>query len=133
MGAANYILIRKTGGVERMVVMLIYPVMAQLLVAGLALPFVYVPMPGADLGLAGAMAVATVAGYLLVIAAYRRAPVIVVAPMQYSQILWAAIFGALLFGETMGARTVLGTVIIIASGIVIVARQERRVEPAAAI
>jgi len=127
VGAANYLIIRMTGGVERAIVLQVYPLLAQLLVAAAVLPFIYVPMPAADLGLTALMGLAGFLGYLLIIAAYRHAPTIVVAPMQYSQILWAAIFGALFFGETMTRQAILGTAMIIAAGIVIVARQDRPV------
>jgi S-adenosylmethionine uptake transporter len=124
VGAGNYVIIRKTGGAERTVVMILYPLMVQLAVAALVLPFVYTPMPFRDLALTAVMATAAFAGYFAIIAAYRRAPGIVVAPMQYSQIIWAAIFGALLFNEKMSGQTMLGVAIIIAAGIVIVSRQD---------
>ena len=123
-GAANYVMIRMSGGVERTVVMILYPIMLQLAVAAVALPFVYLPMPLFDLTLTVLMAGTAFAGYLAIIAAYRHAPGIVVAPMQYSQILWAAVLGALLFDEVMSLRTVVGVVIIIAAGVVIVTRRE---------
>ena len=124
-GAGNYVIIRKTGTAERTVVLILYPLILLMIVAAIVLPFVYLPMPLRDLGLSALMAATSFAGYLLIIAAYRRAPGNVVAPMQYSQIIWAAIFGALLFGEHMISRTVLGTAVIILAGIVIVARQDR--------
>jgi S-adenosylmethionine uptake transporter len=124
-GAGNYVIIRKTGGAERTVVMILYPLMVQLVVAALVLPFVYTPMPFRDLALTAVMATVAFAGYFAIIAAYRRAPGIVVAPMQYSQIIWAAIFGALLFDETMSRQTVVGVAIIVAAGIVIVSRQDK--------
>ena len=76
VGAANHLIVRMTGGIDRVVVLQIYPFLALLLVAGPVLPFVYVPMRAADLGLTAAMGLA---GYLLIIAAYQRAPAIVVA------------------------------------------------------
>jgi S-adenosylmethionine uptake transporter len=97
----------------------------QMVVAAVVMPFVYLPMPIRDLGLSALMACVSFAGYLLIIAAYRRAPGIVVAPMQYSQIIWAAIFGAILFGEHLNARTMLGTAVIILAGLAIVLRQDR--------
>jgi S-adenosylmethionine uptake transporter len=124
-GAGNYVIIRKTGAAERTVVLVLFPLILQMIVAAIVLPLVYQPMPMADLVFTALMAATSFAGYLLIIAAYRRAPGIVVAPMQYSQIIWAAIFGALLFGEHMSIRTVLGTTVIIVAGIVIVARQDR--------
>jgi drug/metabolite transporter (DMT)-like permease len=50
--------------------------------------------------------------------------------MQYSQIGWAALFGALIFGETMSGGTVLGCVLIALAGIMVVARQDRVRAPA---
>jgi len=81
-------------------------------------------MPGADLGVAALMGLAGFLGYLLIIAAYRHAPAIVVAPMQYSQILWAAVIGAAYFGESISLQTGLGIVVIIAAGVAIVLRQD---------
>ncbi len=118
-------IIRKTGRDERAVVLVLFPLMLQLAVAAMVLPFVYQPMPLRDLGLSALMATVSFIGYLLIIAAYRRAPGIVVAPMQYSQIIWAAIFGAVLFDEHMTDRMIIGTAVIILAGIVIVARQDR--------
>jgi hypothetical protein len=45
--------------------------------------------------------------------------------MQYSQIIWAAIFGAVFFGETLERSTVIGTAVIVASGLYIVFREDR--------
>ena len=120
----NYTLLRKTGGTERTVVLMMYPMVAQLAVVSLVMPFVYVPMPLGDMALTAFMGVAAVAGSFAIIAAYRSARAIVVAPMQYSQIIWAAVVGAVLFGETMSLPTIMGTALIILSGIVIVARQD---------
>ena len=46
---------------------------------------------------------------------YRTGSDVVVAPMQYSQILWAVLYGALIFGETPTWSTGLGAAIIIGS------------------
>lgn len=125
VGAGNYVIIRKSSSEERTVVMILYPLMLQLVTAAVVLPFVYTPMPFRDLALTALMATAAFAGYFAIIAAYRRAPGIVVAPMQYSQIIWAAIFGAVLFDEAMSLQTVVGVAVIIVAGIVIVARQDK--------
>ena len=58
-----------------------------------------------------------------VIAAYRRAEAVIVAPMQYSQMIWATIFGALIFDEIPDGMTLIGAAVIIASGIYIVLRE----------
>ena len=127
MGAANFVLIRKTGGQERTIVMLLYPLILLMVVATVALPWVYQPMPLPDLGLSALMATVSFIGYFLIVAAYRRAPSIVVAPMQYSQIIWAAIFGVVLFDEHLSARVWIGMAVIIMAGLVIVTRRDQPV------
>lgn len=131
LGAMNYTILRRTGGAERTVVLMLYPMVAQLAVVTLALPFVYQPMPMRDLAVTGFMALAGVAGSIVIIAAYRRARAIIVAPMQYSQIIWAAILGAVLFDEALTLPLALGTGLIILSGILIVAGQDAKVQGAA--
>lgn len=120
MAAVQYLLIRKTGGVESNVAMMLYPTLAQCAVAMLLLPGVYVPMAGADLIAVAALALAALGGTLLVIAAYRIAPTVVVAPTQYSQIAWAALFGALFFAEPMTLQTALGMGLIAAAGLMVI-------------
>lgn len=123
LGAINYVILRRTGGVERPVVLLFWPLAAQWAATALAMPFLWQPMPAAHLGLSLLMAVELVAGGLVIIAAYRAAPVIVVAPMQYSQIAWGVAFGALFFGEGISAMTAIGIAIIIGSGLVILSHR----------
>lgn len=120
------IIVRKIGQEERNVVLLLYPMMANLVVMGAVLPFVYQPMPLADLGALAAMAFLAFIASLCVIAAYKRASAASVAPMQYSQIVWAVLFGALFFGERVDQATILGAAVIIASGVYILHRESRQ-------
>ncbi len=121
--AVSSILVRVTGASERSVVIMLYPMIANFVVTGIALPFVYIPMPIEHLGLIAAMSTMGFVAGLLTIAAYRLAQAAIIAPMQYSQIIWASIYGALLFGESHDFWTVVGTLIIIASGVYIVMRE----------
>jgi len=124
-GALASIIVRKIGKDERSVVLLIYPMMTNFMIMGAALPFVYQPMPMEHLGGIVVMSIMALIGSALVIAAYKAGEAVIVAPMQYSQIIWASVFGALLFGETMDFATLLGAVIIIGSGVYIVLREGR--------
>ena len=119
------IIVRKIGRDERSVVLMLYPLVANFVVMGAALPFVYQPMPIEHLGLVAVIsAFAFVAG-LMMIAAYTNADAAIVAPMQYSQIIWATLFGILLFDELPDQATLVGAAIIIASGLYIVLRESR--------
>jgi S-adenosylmethionine uptake transporter len=122
-GALTSVIVRKIGAEERSVVLMLYPMMLSFVAMGLTMPFVYVPMPVEHLGLTVVIALFGMFGALLSIAAYRTAPAVVVAPMQYSQIIWAALYGWLFFGEEVDRMTWVGTAIIVASGIYIVLRE----------
>ncbi len=123
--AGASVLIRKIGAEERSAVLILYPMLANFVTMGALLPLVYVPMPALHLAGTGLIAVMGFVAALFHIAAYRSARAAIVAPMQYSQILWAAVFGTLLFGETPSASTALGAAIIILSGVYIVLREDR--------
>lgn len=123
-GSLASLIVRKIGRDERSVVLLLYPMMANFVVMACALPFVYVPMPVEHLGLLGIMSICAFAAMLLVISAYRLGEAVVIAPMQYSQIIWAAVFGYAVFGEAPDMNTLLGAGVIIASGLYIVLRED---------
>ena len=125
LAAVHYLIVRKTGGAEAAVPMLLYPVLGQTVSAFLILPGRYVPMPPADLAFVAGLTLSGFCGTLCMFAAYRVAPPLVVAPMQYSQIGWAAIFGALFFAEPMTLQVALGMGIIAVAGLMVVARQDR--------
>jgi len=123
--AVSAVVMRRISHDERPVVLLLYPMIGNLVVMSIMLPFVYVPMPVAHLGLLACMAALGWTAGLIMIRAYRAGEAVVVAPMQYSQIIWAAIFGLLIFNETPDGGTALGAGVIIASGIYIVLREGR--------
>lgn len=124
-GATASVIVRKIGSDERPVVLLMFPMLGNFLAMGIALPFVYQPMPIEHLGLLGVIAVFGLIGSFLVILAYRAGEAVVVAPMQYSQILWATGYGYFLFSETLDLGTAIGAAVIIASGLYIVFRESR--------
>ncbi|SMR82237.1 S-adenosylmethionine uptake transporter [Aliiroseovarius halocynthiae] len=125
MSSLGSVIMRKIGGEERTAVMILYPMLSSILFMGAALPFVYVPMQINDLGLAASVGLMSVLAQIAIIIAYRSAPAAVVAPTQYSQILWATAFGALFFGEFPDMWVGVGAAIIIASGVFIVWRESR--------
>lgn len=66
-------------------------------------------------------------GNLLFIAATRRAPVSQIAPGQYSQIVWAILFGAIFFAEYPDLIAYLGLVVVAVGGILNVISDETRI------
>jgi drug/metabolite transporter (DMT)-like permease len=102
---------------------MLYPMLANFSVMAAFLPMVYQPMPVQHLGLLGIVSILAFAAGLCMIAAYRRGDAAIVAPMQYSQILWAAGYGILIFDEKGDTTTWIGAGIVIASGLYIVLRE----------
>ncbi len=125
-GALVSVILRKIGSEERSVTLMLYPMMANFIVMGALLPFVYEPMPLLDMALMALVAILALFAMWLVISAYRMADAVIVAPMQYSQILWAVFFGTMFFGEGVDQATVIGAAVIIASGVYIVLREDSR-------
>ncbi len=123
-GSLSSVIVRKIGRDERSVVLMLYPMVLTFVATGALMPFVYLPMPVSDMALTAVMAFLGTLGALGSIAAYRTAPAIVVAPMQYSQIIWAAIYGSFFFNESVDFYTAVGSSVIIASGIYIVLRED---------
>ena len=117
------VIVRKIGQDERSVVLLLYPMIASFVVLGSVLPFVYKPMPLEHLGMVAIIAAFGLTASLFIISAYRSAEAVIVAPMQYSQMIWAAIFGFLIFDEIPDRMTLIGAAVIMASGLYIVLRE----------
>jgi drug/metabolite transporter (DMT)-like permease len=72
-----------------------------------------------DLGILLFIGVPTALGYIFFNRAIQLAPASVVAPYQYTMIIWAALFGFLLFGDIPAAPIVIGAGIIISAGLYI--------------
>ena len=122
-GGLASIIVRKVGREERTVVLMLYPMVANFLVIGGLMVLSYKPMPLQDLGGVALVSLLGFTGGIFLILAYKAAEAATVAPMQYSQIIWATIFGYVFFGETLDAATIVGAAVIIASGLYIVFRE----------
>ena len=70
-------------------------------------------------------------GYICAIKVMRVGDLGVVAPFRYTSLLWAIVMGWLLFGTLPDGWTVLGSAIVVASGIYMLLRErQRRMETA---
>ncbi len=65
-------------------------------------------------------------GQLFLTEALRRAPVAVVAPFDYTQLVWAGIIGFLVWDELPRPATLAGACVVAASGVYILFRETRR-------
>ena len=74
------------------------------------------------------IAVGLIAGgaHLLITAAYRLAPASVIAPLDYTGIVWAILIGWFVWAERPDANLVLGAPLVIGSGLYVVLNATRR-------
>lgn len=119
------IIVRKIGNAERSAVLMLYPMMSNFVVMGAMLWFYYEPMEKTHIVGFATMALLGTAGGLFFIAAFRKGEATIVAPMQYSQILWATFYGYVFFDETLKTNVIIGAGVIILSGLYIVFREGR--------
>jgi drug/metabolite transporter (DMT)-like permease len=84
------------------------------------------PGPAAALNLAAATVVG-VAAYYALTAAMRTGDVSVVTPFRYTRLLFALVFGILVFAERPDAATLIGSAMIVGSGLYTLLSARRRV------
>jgi drug/metabolite transporter (DMT)-like permease len=66
-------------------------------------------------------------GHYLMIKAYEIAPASLLAPFDYTTLIWATILGFIAFGDLPDTWTVLGALIIMSSGLYLIRRESRLV------
>ncbi|GGB15617.1 membrane protein [Sphingomonas metalli] len=124
--AVVFILLRQIGRTERAQTTVWWFSVLSLLPLGIVYAFQAQPHAA---GAWAALAVVGVAGgcaQLAMTASLRRGAVSLVVPFDYTALLWATIYGWLLFGSLPGRATWLGAPIIVASGLYIVWREHVR-------
>ena len=64
-------------------------------------------------------------GQLMLTGAFKRASVAVIAPLDYTHMIWAVIYGYIFWGHLPGTSTWVGTAVIVSSGLYIIFREHR--------
>jgi drug/metabolite transporter (DMT)-like permease len=88
-------------------------------------PFGWVTPSAGSLVLFFAAGIISVAALLCVNRSLKLAPASVVVPYQYSMIIWAVIFGFVVFGDVPSWATIVGAAIIIGAGLYIFLREQQ--------
>lgn len=115
--------VRQMIGTESSETIAFYFAVISALVAAASLPFGWVVPGPADLALLTAAGLAGALGQVFLGEAFRNARLSVVAPFEYSSILFATAAGIFLFAEWPGLYTLVGGAIVIVSGVVVVVQQ----------
>lgn len=105
--------------------MLLYLTGASALLSAFVVPFVWNPVRLEDLWLFAAIALFGTAGMTMMTQAFRLASAAIVAPLDYTAMVWATAFGWLVWQEVPDGATFVGAAVIIASGLYVIWREHR--------
>jgi drug/metabolite transporter (DMT)-like permease len=129
--AASMVYVRRIARTDSDVTMLVYQNTAVLLVMGGLAPFFWAPIGTGELVLTAGMAASVVTGQWFMFRAFRFAPVGLIAPFQYLELLWAAILGWVIWNEFPDPPVWIGAAILVVSGLYVIWRERVRAREAA--
>ena len=124
--ALYQILTRKLRVVDTSTTTLVYSAVAGVLVMSAYAPTVWITP---DIGQWGLMVLVGFFGcvsHFCLIRAFKNAPASLVVPFSYSSLLWATLFGFVVFGALPDRWTLAGATLIIASGLYIFYREAQQ-------
>jgi drug/metabolite transporter (DMT)-like permease len=113
---------RRLGRTESVLSLLFWMIAGQFALGIVALPFVWQPVEARHWPLLVGLAVLNLFGQLGLVRAFANAPPSVVAPFEYTALLWAAALGFVVFGDVPSARLGVGAAIIIGAGLYVMFR-----------
>jgi drug/metabolite transporter (DMT)-like permease len=125
------ILIRKAGLSDPIETTGLWTATIAVLVMALVAPFVWIAPDARAWGLLLLTGLLGTMGHMTLFKALELAPASAVQPFSYMMMVWAALLGFLVFGAFPDAWTILGALVIVASGLYAFARERRR--PASAL
>jgi len=117
------VLLRKTALHERTPIQVAISSAFFLLFTAIALPFVWQPVSALDLMLMAGTGVIAGFGQFAMFEGMRRAPVSVLAPFEYSSLVWAFALGYLIWSDVPGSNVFAGAILIFSAGMVIIASE----------
>ncbi|HEX3379434.1 MAG TPA: DMT family transporter [Paraburkholderia sp.] len=123
-GALSIIQIKRIKASDDSGTTVLYFTLVGTLVMGASLIFASRTPSFDALAIMALLGVFATAGQLLMTMAFRDADAGALAPYNYTSIVWAALFGYLVWGETIGGISLLGIVLIVGSSIVVAMRRK---------
>lgn len=94
--------------------------------SALTLPFAWNSVGGRDLLLLISTGILGGFAQIAITEGFRIAPASLLAPFQYTSMIWAVLFGLFLFGEPLHPLVMIGAVIVIGSGLFVIYREHKR-------
>jgi drug/metabolite transporter (DMT)-like permease len=118
------ILTRRVAGLESPFVSNFYSGLVGMLLFAISLPYGWVlPQSAFDAALFALIGIISGLSHLTLIKAYDFAPASRLAPFSYTQLIWATLTGYVVFGDFPDRWSLIGMVVVMASGIYIATHQ----------
>jgi drug/metabolite transporter (DMT)-like permease len=114
---------RKLSTVDAPITTFLYTGAVGTLVMTIVVPFVWRWPTAEGWAIMACLGVLGGFGHFLLIQAFRRAPAATLAPFNFATILWTGLLGYIVFGDVPDLATIVGTSVIIASGIYVFHRE----------
>jgi drug/metabolite transporter (DMT)-like permease len=124
--ASTTLLVRQLSATESSTVIVMWQSILMTVLSGLVLPFIWVTPSPLEWVLLLGIGVVGCISQILSTEAYSSAQVSSLGPYTYTALLWAALFGWLLWGDVPGITMILGATMIVAAGLYILHREMRR-------
>jgi drug/metabolite transporter (DMT)-like permease len=125
-GAASFCVLKKIGNGETSAAILLVLFLSIAAIAAPGAILAWRPLAGEDLLWVATAGLLQGSGQAALVLATREAPASVVAPFQYSQMLWAVLLGLLVFGDRPTPMLFIGMALVVASGLYILWRERVR-------
>ncbi|ODT68148.1 MAG: hypothetical protein ABS75_21495 [Pelagibacterium sp. SCN 63-23] len=124
---ALYVVItRKVSAVDSAATSMAYTALVGLVLSAGVGIFFWQPMSWSDFALVVVIMITTCAGHGVMIFALSMAPASVLQPFNYFSLPWAIVLSILLFGHWIDPISLIGAGIIVAAGLVVMARERVR-------
>jgi drug/metabolite transporter (DMT)-like permease len=124
--ASTTLLVRQLSATEGSTSIVLWQSILMTALCALALPFVWVTPSAMEWLLLLGMGLVGGIGQLLSTEAFASAQVSSLGPYTYTALLWAALFGWLIWGDVPGVAMVTGAALIVGAGLYILHREMRR-------
>ncbi|MFN3994328.1 MAG: DMT family transporter [Tabrizicola flagellatus] len=123
--ATSALLTRRIGAQESVWASMVYAALFGTIAAGAALPFVWTPVATEDLWRFGLIACLGTGAQLCIIRSFSITEAGIVAPFAYLGIVFAAVWGVVLYDQWPDRWTVVGALVIVGAGLYVWHRENR--------
>ena len=127
--ALSIVLLRKIALQERTMIQLVLNNAFFLAIAGVPLLWLWQTPSGAEFVLLGGVGALGGLAQACLFEGMKRAPVSVIAPFEYTSLVWSFLLGALIWGDVPRGAVFLGAALIVAAGLIIIASEQLKRRP----